>query len=200
MTARITKDFNFVGGVYYENDIYMNVYDVNVHFNVESSNIAEQNIALDRIKYFFYSLEHHVFINEQNSDICEKLTAANIKVCPIPEEPYDQIIAIMLLTKINSITDGRLIADDISLTSRMSDGVYCLHGLEENAGPFNLKGWWNENSPKITNSINFTKTKKVVKLNKVQYNWDDLNLGYTKKDELNPTEIVFASFESKTDK
>jgi hypothetical protein len=200
MTARITKDFNFIGGVYFENELYLNVYDINVHFNVESSNISEQNIALDRIKYFFYSLEHHVFIYEQNTDAIEKLTNADIKLCVIPEEPYDQIIAIMLLTKINAITEGRLIADDLSLTSRMSDGVNCLHGLEENIGPFKLKGWWNENSPKISNLGKFTKSKKIVKLKKTQYNWDDLNLGYNKKDELNPTEIVFASFESKTDK
>jgi len=199
MTARITRDFHFVAGVYFEDELYMNTYDLNIHFSVESTLIAEQNIALERIKYLIHSIDNHVFINNQNEASIEKLKNSNVRVCIIPEEPYDQIIAIMLLVKINSITEGRLIADDIGLMSRMSDGVSCLHSIDENTGPFRLKGWWNDSSPKISNQT--VKTKKIVKLKKSDNNWDDLGLGWIAKKESNSTsEIVFASFESKTEK
>lgn len=199
MTARITRDFHFVAGVYFEDELYMNTYDFNAHFSVESSSIAEQNIALERIKYLFHSIDNYVFINNQNEAAIEKLKNANVRVCAIPDEPYDQIICIMLMVKINAITEGRMIADDVSLMSRMSDGVSCLHSVDENIGPFRLKGWWTDCSPKISNQT--VKTKKIVKLKKSESNWDDLGLGWISKKESNSTsEIVFASFESKTEK
>jgi len=199
MTARITRDFQFVAGVHFENELYMNIYDVNVQFSVESEDITEQNIAMDRVKYFIHTLEHHIFINEKNKEAIEKLTQANLKLCLIPEEPYDQIIGIMLLVKIDSITEGRLIPDDIAITSKMSDGVSCLHSNEENVGPFKFKGWWNDPSPKISNHLD--KSKKVVTLKKTPITWDDLLLGWVdKKESLAPSEIVFVSFENKTEK
>ena len=36
------------------------------------------------------------------------LTEAELKVCTLPEEPYDQIVGIMLMQKLNAIADGRL--------------------------------------------------------------------------------------------
>lgn len=199
MTARITRDFQFLAGVYFEGELYMNVYDANIQFSVETENIAEQNIAMDRVKYFIHSLEHNVFINETHKEAIEKFTNSNVKLCLIPEEPYDQIIGILLLVKINAITEGKLTPDDIALTSRMSDGVNCLHSSDENTGPFRFKGWWNDPSPKISSVIG--KSKKVVQLKKAPNNWDDLLLGWLeKKEEVVPNEIVFASFESKTEK
>ena len=200
MSARITRDFQFIGGVYFEDELYMNVYEVNVQFSVESESITEQNIALERIKYLFHSMDHHVFIYNQNVDAIEKLSNADIKLCLIPEEPYDQLIGIMLLVKMNAVAEGRLIAEDIGLLSRMSDGVSCLHSIDENTGPFKLKGWWNDSSPKIHNTNITSKSKKVVKLEKPVTSWDELALGWIKKEEPILSEIVFASFESKTDK
>lgn len=199
MTARISRDFNFLSGVYFQDELFFNFYEVNVQFNVESENISEQNIALDRVKYLFHTLENQIFIFDKNTDSIQKLLDMDMKVCAIPEEPYDQVIAIMLLLKINAITEGRLIAEDIGLNSRMSDGVTCMHSVEENVGPFSFKGWWNDASPKIFNTTN-SKSKKVVKLKKAVINWDDLGLSWVKKEELLPTEVVFASFESKTEK
>lgn len=199
MTARITRDFQFLAGVYFEGELYMNIYDATIQFSVETENIAEQNIAMDRVKYFVHSLDHHIFIHDAHKDAIEKFTNLNMKLCLIPEEPYDQIIGIMLLVKIDAITEGRLTPDDIALTSRMSDGVSCLHSNEENTGPFIYKGWWNDSSPKISTIIG--KSKKVVELKKLPNNWDDLLLGWLdKKDDIIPSEIVFASFESKTEK
>ncbi len=107
----------------------------------------------------------------------------------------------MLLVKINAITEGNLVASDISILSKMSDGVSCLHSIEENTGPFKLKGWWNDSSPKLSNGIPKVKGKKVVRLPKTPNNWDDLNLNWETKKESNViSEIVFASFESKTEK
>lgn len=197
MSARISRDFDFVSGVCFENEFFMNVYDVGLHFTVETESIEEQNIALERIKYFLQDcIENSVFIHEQDVENIEKMAHADMRLCLLPEEPYDQIIGIMLLVKINAITEGRLIATDIDITSRLSDGVACLYSVDDNSGPFVLKGWWNDSSPKFTSTLPKVKGKKVVKLTRAASTWDELSLGWASKPiESITNEVVFVSFD-----
>ena len=201
MTARIQKDFHFVSGIHLENEFYMNVYEIDLHFNVTSDNIIQQNVALDRIKYMFGAvIENSIFVYEKDTITIEKFDNADLKLCLLPEEPYDQIIGIVLFTKINAITEGRLELTDIRISSKLCDGVSYLHSVEENVGPFNLKGWWNDNGPIFSNKLK-NKSKKIVKLTKLYNTWDDLNLGWEqKKPESFSNEIVFANFDTKSDK
>jgi hypothetical protein len=197
MTARISRNFEFMAGVTFDNEFYMNSYDVTTTFTVETDSIEEQNIALERIKYLLNeALEHSVFLRDTDTEGFDRFTDAGIKVCTLPEDPYDQIIGIMLLVKMNAISEGRLVASDIEITSRMSDGVYCMHSIEENIGPFNNKGWWNDTTPKINSIAPKSRGKKVVKLTKTPSAWDELSLGWvTKPIERITNEVVFASFD-----
>lgn len=202
MTARITRDFEFQAGIHFSNDFYMNMYDVNIVFNVETDSIREQNIALDRIKYFMLEcLEHSIMCVETETTAVEKYLKAGLKVCTLPEEPYDQIIGIMLLVKLNAITEGRLVVTDIKIGSRMSDGVDCLFSLNEGTGPFTDKGWWLDSSTMINDQNK--KQNKVVRLRKQKNEWDELGLGWKERAEVDLSddhEVLFAVFDSKTDK
>jgi hypothetical protein len=198
MTARIQRDFQFVAGTYIDNEIYLNSYDVEVNFIVESENILEQNIALDRVKYFFIEkLDNALFINEAETDTIEKFVDTGMKVLLLPEEPYDQIVGILLLTKMNAITESRLVVTDIVITSRMSDGVSYMHSVDENSGPFMLKGWWADSGPNTTTRILKGKTKKVVKLTKTISSWEDISLGWNPKSATHnePIDAVLLNFE-----
>ena len=200
MSARILKDFDFLAGVHFSDKYYVNAYDIEASFIVESPSIADQNTALERVKYFLYDcLEHSVFIHENDTEAIDKYLNAGMEVCTLPEEPYDQIIAIMLLVKINAITEGKLILTDISLASKMSDGVQCLHSMEENIGPFLNKGWFNEPSTRKTDYDPKSKNKKIVKLSKIKNEWTELDLEYEKNQSKSDADILFATFE-KTDK
>jgi hypothetical protein len=203
MTARISRSFTFQAGVHFNNIFNMNLYQVDMDFDVESESIREQNIAVERIKYFLAEcLEHSVMLFQEETDAIQKYVDADMKVCTLPEDPYDQIIGIMLMVKLNAIIEGRLLITNIGITSRMSDGVYCHHDIDENIGPFKDAGWWSDNSTKM-NNVKPNRSKKVVKLAKPNVTWDDLFLGW---DENNfsytgpSSEIVFVEFDSKTDK
>lgn len=201
MTARIQTNFTFTNGVHFNNTFYMNSYDLDVTFMVESEVIHEQNIALERIRYFLeYCISNSIFINQFEEKAISKYMDAGIRVCTLPEEPYDQIIGIMLLNKMNAITEGRLVVSDISICSTMSEGVSCLHSMEEPMGPFVLKGWWSSSQTDINDIKN--KNNKVVKLKSTKNAWDELNLGYVKLDDVTTDiqNIVFATFDTKTDK
>lgn len=205
MTARIHRSFDLQMGVHFTGEFYMNLYEIDLSFNVESDSIKEQNIALDRIKYYLSEcLEHSVLVHDVEDKAIEKYMNADLRVCVLPEEPYDQIVGIMLLVKLNAITEGKLVITDISIGSRMSDDVRCLHSVEENTGPFALKGWWNDTSTKINNYTVSNKGKKIVKLFKPPVDWEEVNLEYKEKEPFlkstSSSEIVFANFDNKTDK
>ena len=201
MTARIQRNFTFTSGVHFNNQFYTNCYDLDITFMVESELIHDQNTAMDRIKYYITEcLDSSTFINQSDTVAVDNYSSAGMRVCTLPEEPYDQIVGIMLMTKLNAISEGRLTIMDLSIESYMSDGVSCLHSAEENTGPFMLKGWWNSTQPD-TNEIK-AKNRKVVKLKKNKNDWDELGLGFTKVDDLSTFDsenIVFASFDQKTE-
>lgn len=199
MTARIHKSFDLSTGLHFNHKYYVNNYSIDATFNVESESIAEQNIALERIKFYLHEcLEHSVFVNQSDTDAIEKYMGAGMNVCTLPEDPYDQVVGIMLLVKLNNIAEGRLVLTDLSVESKMSDGVSCLHSIEENTGPFNDKGWWNDSSQRINDYNN--KNRKIVKISKSKTEWQDVFLDWGEKTILGKdAEIIFTSFD-KTDK
>jgi len=199
MSARVQRGFDLLACVHFENEFIVNQYEFDVTFNIDTESIEEQNIALERIKFYLeYCLQNSIFVPEDELDAIEKFSQIGLKVCTLPEQPYDQIIGIMLLHKMNSIAEGRLVATDISITSRMSDGVICFYSIEDNSGPFLLKGWWHDVAPTI-NSIK-PKNKKVVKLSKAVLDWEEFDLAWeSTPKKTTASEVVFATFE-KTDK
>jgi len=204
MTARIQRSFDLLMGVHFNSKFTINLYEIELFFNVETESIKEQNIALERIKYFLgETLENAIFCEVNKDKIIHDYINAGMKVCTLPEEPYDQIIGIMLLVKCNAIAEGRLIVTDISISSRMSDGVSCSHSLDDNMGPFFEKGWWDESSLKINEGIH-GKGKKIVRITKPVLDWSDVFLDWGTEqpelDEFNASEVVFVEFGSKSDK
>lgn len=195
MTARIQRSFDFMAGVHFGTEMYTNLYEFDASFNVEAESIEEQNIALERIKFFLEEcVQHSIMVSDTETEVIEKLLNADIRVCTLPEEPYDQIIGIMLMNKLNSIAEGRLVITDISITSRLSDGVICFHSIEENMGPFKLGGWWDDNTTTITDVKQ--KGKKVIKLKKNNFDWSELDLNWLgEKSKKSDSEIVFVNFD-----
>jgi len=205
MTARIQRSFDLQMGVHFSSIFYLNLYEIDLHFNVETENIKEQNIALERIKFYLSGcLENSIFIHDKETDAIEKYMGANLKVSTLPEEPYDQIVGIMLMSKLNAITEGRLVISDISISSRMSDGVSCMYSIEENLGPFKDKDWWSENNTKINDYKYSPKNQKILKLMKPT-DWSDVYLNWDNPDEpivqdIIANEIVYVNFDNKTGK
>ena len=195
MTARIQRSFDFMAGVHFGTEVYTNLYEFDAIFNVEAESIEEQNIALERIKFFLEEcMQHSIMVSDTETEVIEKLLNADMRVCTLPEEPYDQIVGIMLMNKLNSIAEGRLIITDISITSRLSDGVTCFHSIEENMGPFKLGGWWDDNTTTITDVKQ--KGKKVIKLKKNNFDWSELDLNWLgEKTKKSDSEIVFVNFD-----
>ena len=192
MSTRIERDFSFQAGVHFEGKLIMNIYGFTLAMEVETESIIEQNIAMDRIIYFLKdSLTNSVFVQTSDKKAIEKYTQADIKVCTVPEEPYDQIITMLLILKLNNITEGRLHITDIFLESELSDSVRFSYDFETaKHNPFGNKGWWLESSTSMNDIEKNTKKEKIVRL--VKHNdWANVGLEWEKKTKA--SEIIFTT-------
>ena len=191
MGTKISREFTFLSAIYYEGDFLINNFDISLILSVETDSILEQNVAMDRIKYFINErLENSVFVQETETKIIEKYVTAGLKVCTLPEEPYDQIITIVIVNKLNAICECKLVVTSIHLNSILSDNVGFIYDMDDiiHLVPYK-NGWWVENSNNISN-IKSSKKEKIVRLVKSN-DWTSLGLDWKNKE--NRSEIIFTS-------
>jgi hypothetical protein len=167
---------------------------------VETESIREQNVAMERIKYFLNEcLENGIFVQDTEHKVIEKYNSCGFKVCTVPEEPYDQIITLLLLIKLNSITEGRLVITDMTLGSRISDEVKFICDIDSPRGPLESPGWWTDSGTAISDPIKKSVRKdKIVKLFKTPTtDWAEYNLVWKEKEHTANCEIVFTTEQEK---
>jgi hypothetical protein len=141
MSVKLEKTFSFQAGVHFQDKFLMNLYDFTLSMEVLTECIIEQNIAMERIKYFLFEcLENSIFVNEKEKKVIDNYSTAGIKVCTVPDDPYDQIIATILLLKLRAITENRLIITDIYLVSKLSDDVKFWLEIDDIDGIYNNEG------------------------------------------------------------
>jgi hypothetical protein len=168
--------------------------------DIETDSIREQNVAMERIKYFLNEcLENSIFVQDSEHKVIEKYNSCGFKVCTVPEEPYDQIITLLLLVKLNSITEGRLIITDMTLGSRISDDVKFISDIESPLGPLESPGWWQDSSTSISDTFKKpVKKDKIVKLFKTpSADWAEYNLVWKEKTSSSKCEIAFTTDQDK---
>ena len=190
MSAIIERDFSFQAGVYFNNTVLFNLYDFTVQMEVDTDDIREQNVAMDRIKYFVYEcLDGVIFIQDIEDKAIEKFMDCGFRICQLPDEPYDQVIGLLILYKFNAICESKLLMTDIVFTSKLSDGVKFKENVATALNTFKNTGWWAQNNCNY-NKIKTSKKDKVVKL--VSKNdWNDLGLSWHEVKN-NATQIIFA--------
>ena len=187
MTARIERDLSFSTAIHFSDTFILNEYFMTLSMLIETEDIIEQNIALERILHFgMIVLNNCVFIHQADTKAIQKYKDAGIRVCVLPEEPFDQIISMALLQKFNSITEGRLKVTDCTLSSNLSDGVrYCtVSEVVENTIDKDNTKWWNCNTLCIEHSVPVTDDNNIVKLFSND-DWEKLELQYVKKGKKN---------------
>lgn len=182
MTTRIEKDFYFQAAVRFENKFYLNIYDLTLSMLVETESTREQNVAIERINYFLNTvLENCVFVYYTETEAIELYEKAGLKVCSTPEEPYDQIISLILILKLNAILENKLFITDMIMGSKLSDGIKFSVVPEVASNMYKEPGWYNDSSTCIRHQNKISKRKeKIVKLFDAD-DWNDLGLSWKEK-------------------
>jgi predicted Fe-Mo cluster-binding NifX family protein len=194
MNVRLEYEMNWRAAIWFETRLQVNDYHAVISMYTNTSNQEDHVTCMERINHFVYhELTNTVFIKQDDQEQIQALSAAGIKITPLPEEPIDQIIGIALYCKLNAILEGKMIVTGITMQSDLGDNVRYLHGDQESLGPCDTPGWWYDAGP--THS-NFKPTvggkRRVVKLNRTP-SWRDLELDWSDSEPAptNSNTVVF---------
>lgn len=189
MTTSIQREFNFHAANHI-NSFMISYYSVNLFIEVETDSSYEQNVAMDRIKLFIYDIINDaVFVNVKNKKAIDNYESCGIRVCSLPEDPYEQIINVMLYKKLNAIVEDRMTILELSLTSTNSDGMVYIHDIDEPTGPFEADGWWS-NSDMSISGVRKSKDKVVTLFGRTP-SWDEVGLSWKEKELTLTPDIPF---------
>jgi hypothetical protein len=203
MNVKIGYTSHFIAGVWWDDRLIMSTYTATFKMITASDSAQDTNTALDRLKYMVEEyLVDSVFIKDTNVDQIALLEASGIKVIALPEEPVDQIIGMMLYSKISAVMEGRMLIRSIMLSSTAGDDVIYEHDLQESCAPFDQSGWWAESTPICESETRPDLNDKVFVLSATNQ-WRDLGLAWiTDADQevQDSNVLVFTEFRNDKDK
>ena len=204
MNVRIQYATKFLAGVHYDGSLQLNEYSVRIYMMTATEDPAEHNVALNRIKHFIYGeLENTIFICDEEIEQCQLYVNAGLNITTMPTEPVDQLVGIMLYSKLTAIIEGRLLIGEVELSSTMGDGIVYLHGENENISDINPPAWW-ETCDLVHCDSDLIDTDKVLSIHKssvwreLDLAWPDIEDNTEELDESGNT-IVFANFRKSDD-
>jgi len=193
MNVRLQYDIEFLAGIYYDDCLQMNSYNASISLTTVTKDGDSTNVALERLKTFvFEQLANTVFINQNNMERAEFLQMIGINVTTLPEEPFDQIIGMMLYYKLNAVMEGRMIITGLDISSCLGDGVWYQHDEDDSPGPFAENGWWHQSSTKHDTIESQTTADNVVKV--ISTGWHEMGLDWPEQNAPGSNTVVYANF------
>ncbi len=194
MNVRLQYDLEFLAGIYYEDRLQINKYDVSMNLLTKTKDAASTNIAMERLKAFvFDELSSTVFINQNNMERAEFLQMMGVNVTTLPEEPVDQIVGMMLYYKLNAIMENRMVITGLDISSELGDGVWYQHDEEDSAGPFAPgAGWWHQSSTQHETIEPQEVADNVVKV--ISTGWYEMGLDWPENQVPVANTVVYANF------
>lgn len=137
--------------------IFPNVYNVNLAFLTQTNDNREQNVAFERMKFMFREMfENGIFVSSTSPLLEPLFQLSPGKMVVLPEEAFDQIISMAILCKINAVMEGKIILEEVKLSSVAGDNVWYSFDIEDDMGMFAAvptknkkfnkgKPWWHRN-------------------------------------------------------
>ena len=202
---RLNFDLNFQAGIWYGKQLMLSNYIANANVLTNTKKPVDNETAVERMRWFVNNVFHcSVFIEDEDQAQADKLWAAGINVLQMPGPPTDQMINLLMFTKLNAIVEGRVILTDLQLTGNLSDGIRYSCDMEDFFGPFTDKGWWND--PGITwyDKALHAKTDGQVTMPPLM-TWTGAELGWSEDSAKRPRKkksnvVNFTKFKNKDDK
>lgn len=203
MNVKLGYTSHFIAGVWWNDRLIMSTYTVTFKMITATQDPADTNTALERLKYLVEEyLTDAVFIKHTETDQIKRLHDAGIKLVIMPEEPVDQIIGMMLYSKISAVMEGVILLRSVMISSTAGDDVIYEHNDAESLDPFDAEGWWNMSTPNCDPKAESAKNNKVVMLSSANQ-WRELGLEWQSEIEESDEDsnvLVFTEFKNDKDK
>ena len=196
MNVRLKHDLQFTAGIYHDDKLIMNNYTLRLWMTTNSENSIDQTISFERIKYFVYTqIDNTIFINSNQKAQCTLFSKAGLDITPLPSDPVDQLIGIMLYYKLNAITEERMIIMETEISSTYGANMTYLHSDFENATGYKQPDWWTSPDLIHSNFVLSNKSEKVLSI-PPSTDWRELELAWSDEPAAGSegNVVVFADF------
>jgi hypothetical protein len=197
MNVRLGKAWHFsciVVGDRYETPL-VNFYTVKTEMTLASEQ-QDYNTAYGRMKFWINEVMADCVLIAKDNEKLKTWIDTNARVLTLPDEPVDQLIGMLLYSKLSAISEDRIILHQVSISSALDDDIIYHHFEDEPLGPFREPGWWNDSQPVWKHKE--TKGRgKVISLDR-QLDWNDYDLDWDQ--EPPDTVVVKGNFSRDEDK
>jgi len=178
MNVRLSTELSMFASICWMGEVTNNLYSIGLGLETNTEDNLEQNVAVGRIRTYVQDLLHSsIIIDQQYATQIKQFTALGFKTITLPEQPFDQSVAIMLYCKLNAICEGKLTVTDITLSSTAGDNMRYHFDAEDAFGPFADDGWWHETDPSWCDHSAENPSGKVLKMDR-KLTWNDLGLSW----------------------
>ena len=197
MNVRLRFNITFPAAAWFDGELMMTNYTLALNLLTLTMDPQDQNIALERIKFFLLNELHStIFINQTDDERAEIFTDVGLNVTTLPEEPVDQVVGIMLFYKLNAIMEGRMKVTELVMSSEAGDSIEYFHSENEHTDLFPENGWWHE--PTLCHSSveldDSEDSENVVDLN-ADDDWREQDLAWAQAEVTQDLgQVVFANF------
>lgn len=203
MTSILWKS-EFIANAVYDKEIIPNLYKVKADLVPNTHDITQQGIAIERIRTMTEGIfQASILCGIENPILETLLEEIDNKVAFLPDDPYDQLMAIVLHSKLSAILEERFFVDFLSVTSYHGDGLeYVFDSNVVDYPPIitaeivdTHKAWWARPDMSTMDIITEEEGKKTLHLQELD--WSDIGLGWDSDVEKEGKVIQFSKFKPK---
>ena len=179
MNVKLSHDVDFSAVVVEGARIFPNSYKLKINMVTATENSIHQNVAIQRILIFIREIFNGSVLCHSKNPNASKLTkiVKDSRVILLPEEPHDQIIAMILFHKLHAIVEGNFEIDSLVIGSNISpDLTYTIDEFADFEYD-NTKveiPWWGRSD---------TSTTDIPKYLKYATTWADINLEWNREEK-----------------
>ena len=205
MNIKLSHDVDFSAVIVDGDRIFPNFYKLKINLITLTENSSYQNVAIQRILIFLQEIfDGSILCNIKNINANKLIRIAkNSRVILLPEEPYDQIIAMILFHKLYAIVEGNFEIDSVIIGSNISPNLmYTIEDFE----PFEFDKtkidipWWERSDPTTTDNTKLLKFAPSWADINLEWNNDQIGLDYLDETKDNNIEPKIVVLEGGTDK
>lgn len=178
MNVEMEKIFSFSALVLdADHAAWINTWDIRIHMRALGDN-RDHNTAYSRMKFWFTDIMQDSMLLSNDHEQLSAWRHTGMRTIEFPTKPVDQVIGLMLMSKLNAMAEGRLEVSQVSVTSLADDLVtyFCDHG--DHLHWFEEEGWWRDSSPNHAMTLRRNRSSgKVIAMSRAN-DWKNHDLDW----------------------
>lgn len=143
-----------------------------------TDNNKEYNCAYERVKFWMHNIMHHAVLVQHDDTKIRAWRDTGLRCMDFPIAPVDQALALMLMSKLNAITEGRLEIRQVAVSSAADDFITYTCDSQDVLHWFDSPGWWKDPGPTFSTALKrTTSNQKIISIYREQ-DWSAHDLAW----------------------